>query len=137
MSLTNTDDTDLPAKSNLDETLECPNECRMLASIGNKWTVMVVGALADGPVRFNGLRRRISGISQRMLTLTLRGLERDGLVKRTVYPTIPPRVEYELTDLSRTLTEPLNALSAWAQSNQHKMERARKAYDARAEDETF
>jgi DNA-binding HxlR family transcriptional regulator len=95
------------------------SECRAaatatLARIGDKWTVLVVGALSQGPIRYNQIRRVVEGISQRMLTLTLKGLEQDGLVSRTVYPTIPPRVEYELTDLGRTLIVPLRAVHAWA-----------------------
>ena len=87
-----------------------PADCRavsdVLARIGDKWSVLVVSRLGDGPLRFNELRRSIGGISQRMLTLTLRGLERDGLITRTVFPTIPPRVDYALTPLGRDLLEP-------------------------------
>ncbi|HEY9345008.1 MAG TPA: helix-turn-helix domain-containing protein, partial [Inquilinus sp.] len=104
-----------PSNSDVGEGHE---QCRaisdVLARVGDKWTVMVVGLLSDGPMRFNELRRTIGGISQRMLTLTLRGLERDGLVTRTVFPTIPPRVDYALTDRGQTLIEPLKALFAWA-----------------------
>ena len=111
-----------------------PGDCRTisetLARIGDKWTVLVVELLQDGPMRFNELRRTIHGISQRMLTLTLRGLERDGLVTRTVYPTIPPRVEYELTTLGRTLREPLCAIAAWARTHRPAIERAQKLFDA-------
>ena len=111
-----------------------PGECRTisetLARIGDKWTVLVVELLRDGPMRFNELRRTIHGISQRMLTLTLRGLERDGLVTRTVYPTIPPRVEYELTTLGRTLREPLCAIAAWARTHRSAIDRAQKLFDA-------
>ena len=82
----------------------------MLARVGDKWSVLVVTRLGDGPLRFNELRRSIGGISQRMLTLTLRGLERDGLVTRTVFPTIPPRVDYALTALGRDLLQPVSAL---------------------------
>jgi DNA-binding HxlR family transcriptional regulator len=92
--------------------------------------VLVVELLQDGPRRFNELRRAIDGISQRMLTLTLRGLERDGLVTRTVYPTIPPRVEYQLTTLGRTLRDPLSALAEWARTHRPAIERARKLFDA-------
>ncbi|MGF6230746.1 DNA-binding HxlR family transcriptional regulator [Inquilinus ginsengisoli] len=110
------------------------NQCRaisdVLARIGDKWTVMVVGLLADGPMRFNELRRTIGGISQRMLTLTLRGLERDGLVTRTVFPTIPPRVDYALTDRGQTLIEPLKLLFAWAIEHNAAIERSRQAFDA-------
>jgi len=102
-----------------------------LARIGDKWTVLVVELLQEGPLRFNEIRRMISGISQRMLTITLRGLERDGLVTRTVYPTIPPRVEYELTALGRTLREPLVAIAEWARTNRPAILEARKLFDAR------
>jgi DNA-binding HxlR family transcriptional regulator len=92
--------------------------------------VLVVGLLKDGPMRFNEIRRTINGISQRMLTLTLRGLERDGLVTRTVYPTIPPRVDYELTGLGRTLMVPLLAIAEWARANRPAIVEARKAFDS-------
>jgi DNA-binding HxlR family transcriptional regulator len=108
--------------------------CRALGAIldriGDKWTIMVVGALSDGTMRFNALQRLIGAVSHRMLTLTLRGLERDGLVTRTIYPTIPPKVEYALTDLGRSLIPLLDALSVWAVENQAKLERAQQAYDA-------
>jgi DNA-binding HxlR family transcriptional regulator len=91
----------------------CRASIATLARIGDKWTVLVVGALSRGPIRYNQVRRIVEGISQRMLTLTLKGLEQDGLVSRTVYPTIPPRVDYELTDLGRTLIVPLQAVHAW------------------------
>lgn len=111
-----------------------PGECRAvsetLARIGDKWTVLVVELLSDGPMRFNEMRRTIGSISQRMLTLTLRGLERDGLVTRTVYPTIPPRVEYTLTRLGRTLREPLVAVAEWVRKHRSTIDEARKAFDA-------
>lgn len=103
----------------------------ILNRIGDKWSVMVVGYLTRRTMRFNELRHAIGGISQRMLTLTLRNLERDGLVTRTVYPEIPPRVEYALTDLGRTLTDPLDALWNWAAAHQDEVKQARAAYDAR------
>jgi DNA-binding HxlR family transcriptional regulator len=110
-------------------------QCRaisdVLARVGDKWTVMVVGLLADGPMRFNELRRTIGGISQRMLTLTLRGLERDGLVTRTVFPTVPPRVDYELTDLGRGLSDPVIKLGEWAQQHLPDIDTARKNFDGR------
>lgn len=102
----------------------------VLNRVGDKWSVLIVGLLSDGPKRFSELRRMIEGISQRMLTLTLRGLERDGLVKRTVYPTIPPRVEYQLTDLGRTLRKPIQSLARWAQENREAIQLARNRYDA-------
>src|SRR3974390_2698660 len=99
-----------------------PGDCRavsdVLARVGDKWSVLVVTLLGKGPRRFNELRRAIGGISQRMLTLTLRGLERDGLVTRTVYPTVPPRVDYGLTTLGRDLLVPVSALGEWAIRNQ-------------------
>ena len=104
----------------------------VLNRVGDKWSVLIVQLLADGPKRFSELRRTIEGISQRMLTLTLKGLERDGLVTRTVYPTIPPRVEYELTDLGRTLLVPIMALAAWADQNRVAIQEARGRFDARA-----
>jgi DNA-binding HxlR family transcriptional regulator len=101
----------------------------ILNRIGDKWSVMIVGYLSHKTMRFNELRHAIGGISQRMLTLTLRNLERDGLVTRTVFPEIPPRVEYELTELGRTLTEPLDALWDWAGAHQHDVVSARREYD--------
>lgn len=113
-----------------DTTQELPR-CRelapILARIGDKWTVLVVGALAGGPLRYNALRRTVEGISQRMLTLTLKGLVEDGLVSRTLYPTIPPRVDYELTPLGRTLIDPLVALFEWARDHRAEIETARAA----------
>lgn len=100
-----------------------------LARIGDKWTVLVVGALSKGPLRYNELNRAIDGISQRMLTLTLKGLEQDGLVTRTLYPTIPPRVEYALTDMGRTLIDPLQELYQWAMVNLPRMAEARIEYE--------
>ena len=111
-----------------------PESCKpatdVLQRIGDKWTVLIVMQLWDGSRRFSEIRRAVPTISQRMLTLTVRGLERDGLVTRTVTPSIPPRVDYELTVLGRSLGEHLRALGQWAFTNQSAMERARKAYDA-------
>src|SRR5580700_139630 len=113
-----------------------PSDCRaisdVLARVGDKWSVLVVTRLGAGPLRFNELRRSIGGISQRMLTLTLRGLERDGLVTRTVFPTIPPRVDYALTALGRDLLNPVSALGEWATRNQDKIARAREQFDGTA-----
>jgi DNA-binding HxlR family transcriptional regulator len=110
-----------------------PSDCRavsdVLARVGDKWSVLVVTRLGERPLRFNELRRTIGGISQRMLTLTLRGLERDGLVTRTVFPTILPRVDYALTPLGRDLLQPVSALGAWALRNQGKIARAREQFD--------
>jgi DNA-binding HxlR family transcriptional regulator len=104
----------------------------VLNRVGDKWSVLIVGLLANGPRRFSELRRTIEGISQRMLTLTLRGLERDGLVTRTVYATIPPRVEYQLTELGRTLQKPIQSLAKWAQENRERIQQSRNRYDARS-----
>jgi DNA-binding HxlR family transcriptional regulator len=104
----------------------------VLNRVGDKWSVLIVQLLADGPKRFSELRRTIEGISQRMLTLTLKGLERDGLVTRTVYPTIPPRVEYQLTDLGRTLRKPIQSLAKWAQENRERIQQSRDRYDERS-----
>jgi DNA-binding HxlR family transcriptional regulator len=103
----------------------------VLERVGDKWSVLVVVMLGDGPKRFNEVKRAIGNISQRMLTLTLRGLERDGLVTRTVFPTIPPRVDYELTGLGRSLLEPVAALGSWARENHAKIEKARARFDQR------
>ena len=118
-----------PEEALEDEHAECRAAGQILDRIGDKWTVMAVGILAKGPMRFNAMMRAIGGVSHRMLTLTLRGLERDGLVKRTAYPTIPPKVEYELTELGRSLIRPLKALAAWAQSNRAAVEEARERFD--------
>lgn len=106
----------------------CPTR-RMLDRIGDRWTVLVVGALNDGPMRFGEITRRIDGVSQKMLTQTLRALERDGLVKRTLYPQVPPRVEYELTEAGRTLRDPLKALEDWATTHMGGVLEARDRYD--------
>lgn len=103
----------------------------VLDRVGDKWSVLLVSLLGDGSMRFNELRRSIEGISQRMLTLTLRGLERDGLVNRTVYPTIPPRVDYELTELGRTLLDPVLGLAAWAEKHRTAVQQARERFDKR------
>jgi DNA-binding HxlR family transcriptional regulator len=116
---------------NAHQSGECRGVSTVLARVGDKWSVFVIMMLGDGPRRFNELKRMIGGISQRMLTLTLRGLERDGLVTRTVFPTIPPRVDYELTDLGRGLSLPVKELGAWAQQHQVEIESARQKFDAR------
>jgi DNA-binding HxlR family transcriptional regulator len=102
----------------------------VLARVGDKWTVLVVWSLGDGPKRFNELRKALGSISQRMLTLTLRALERDGLVTRTVFPTIPPRVNYELTKLGRSLLVPVSELGLWARKNRSTIQNARRRYDS-------
>jgi len=115
---------------NLHVAEDCRAVSEVLARVGDKWTVLVVSTLGGGPKRFNELRKALGSISQRMLTLTLRGLERDGLVTRTVFPTIPPRVDYELTDLGRSLLRPVNGLSDWAREHRIAMEAARARFDA-------
>jgi DNA-binding HxlR family transcriptional regulator len=112
---------------------DCRGVAAVLSRVGDKWSVLVIMLLGDRPRRFNELKRMVGGISQRMLTLTLRGLERDGLVTRTVFPTVPPRVDYELTDLGRGLSEPVKALGAWAHRHQPDIETARQNFDGRNE----
>jgi DNA-binding HxlR family transcriptional regulator len=112
-----------------DRAVICGAMADILNRIGDKWSVMVVGHLKARTMRFNELRHAIGGISQRMLTLTLRNLERDGLVTRTVYPEIPPRVEYKLTELGRTLTGPLDTLWHWASTHGAEVRTARDSYD--------
>ncbi|HEY2756443.1 MAG TPA: helix-turn-helix domain-containing protein [Pseudolabrys sp.] len=114
--------------------LHVPEQClavhEVLSRVGDKWSVLVVTSLGDGPRRFNELRRTLGSISQRMLTLTVRALERDGLVTRTVYPTIPPRVDYELTELGRSLLVPVKSLGDWALQNRPAIQAARQRFDA-------
>ncbi len=98
-------------------TEDCRALSSILARVGDKWTVLIVVLLGDGPKRFNEIKRMVGGISQRMLTFTLRGLERDGLVNRTVLPTAPPRVDYELTKLGGTLWQAVEPLSSWARAH--------------------
>jgi len=108
----------------------CRTISTLLSRIGDKWTVLVVQTLGEGPKRFNQLRREIPSVSQRMLTLTLRNLERDGLVSRTVTPTIPPRVDYELTELGQSLQRPICGLATWAMDNVDAIHRAQAHFDA-------
>lgn len=108
---------------------DCPSRV-LLDRIGDRWTVLVVGALADGPLRFSQVARRVDGVSQKMLTQTLRGLERDGLVTRTVHAEVPPRVEYELTDAGRSLRDPLRVLAQWAAAHMDDVMASRRTYDA-------
>ena len=112
---------------------DCARVSQVLSRIGDKWTVLVVMLLREGPRRFSALKREIGGVSQRMLTLTLRGLERDGLVTRTVFATVPPRVDYELTRLGHSLREPVEALGSWAFAHIDAIDRAREEFDRRAE----
>lgn len=109
---------------------DCLAVREVLNRVGDKWSVLVVALLRDGPKRFSEIRRAIEGVSQRMLTLTLRGLERDGLLTRTVEPSIPPRVDYELTKLGRTLLKPILALAVWAQEHGGDIQGARQRYDS-------
>jgi len=123
--------------SMLPSNLHVPEDCRavseVLSRVGDKWTILVVSELGNGPKRFNEIRRALGSISQRMLTLTLRGLERDGLVTRTVFPTIPPRVDYELTKLGRSLLEPVSGIGLWARQNRAAIQQARMRFDAAAD----
>lgn len=129
----------LPSHTNFPNEMPDPNinGCRatreILDRIGDKWSLYIIASLAKGTMRFNELRRGIDGISQRMLTLTLRGLERDGLVSRTMYPTIPPRVDYELTELGHTLLVPVMALVSWADNNQLAIKEAHERFDEKTD----
>jgi len=114
---------------NLHVAEDCRAVSEVLSRVGDKWTVLVVSTLGDGPRRFNELRKALGSISQRMLTLTLRGLERDGLVTRTVFPTVPPRVDYELTRLGRSLLEPVSELGLWARKHRAAIADARRRFD--------
>lgn len=110
----------------------CTPSRHLMARVGDKWSMLIVIALRDGPLRFNELKRALAHVSQRMLTLTLRGLERDGLLTRTVTPSRPPRVDYALTALGHSLRGPIEALGTWATQHQKQIERAQQRYDARA-----
>jgi DNA-binding HxlR family transcriptional regulator len=110
---------------------DCPVR-EVLDRVGDKWSVMVIVLLGQRTHRFNELHRSIDGISQRMLTLTVRALERDGLVSRTVHATVPPRVDYELTELGRTLLIPIGALAEWADTHRGDIQAARDRHDRRA-----
>jgi DNA-binding HxlR family transcriptional regulator len=108
---------------------DCPSR-RLLDRIGDRWTVLVVGALDGRPRRFTEIATEVAGISQKMLTQTLRSLERDGFVTRTAYPVVPPHVEYELTELGRSLQNPLRMLERWAIENMDTVVSRQGAYDA-------
>ena len=112
------------------DTEACQTVSDVLGRVGDKWSVQVVMTLSNGARRFSEIRRAIPDVSQRMLTLTLRGLERDGLISRTVTPTIPPRVDYELTALGKSLQSPVIALGQWALENQVRIRTAQSAFDA-------
>jgi DNA-binding HxlR family transcriptional regulator len=111
---------------------DCQAVNSVLARVGDKWSVLIIVLLGDGPKRFNEIKKLVGGISQRMLTLTLRGLERDGLVTRTVFPTIPPRVDYELTALGRSLHQAVEPLGLWAQSHVPEIHKSRDKFDRKA-----
>lgn len=115
------------------ENTDCQKISQVLARVGEKWSILIIMLLNSGPRRFTEIRRAVNGISQRMLTLCLRGLERDGLVKRTVYSVMPPRVEYELTPLGQSLTEPVIALGIWAREHIEEIDVARAAFDEAAD----
>lgn len=112
-----------------DEDGNCPIR-EVLDRVGDTWSLLVIINLQAAPTRFNALRRSIEGISQRMLTVTLRSLERDGLVRRTVRPTTPPEVEYALTDLGHSIAIPVGALGIWAARNRDALKAARESFDA-------
>ena len=109
--------------------VECKRFSGVLSLIGDKWTVMIVMTLTERPRRFNDIKRTIGGISQQMLARTLRALERDGMVDRTVHPTVPPQVEYALTALGRSLADPIRELGSWAGAHIAEIEGHRSAYD--------
>src|SRR5918911_3088544 len=111
---------------------DCRNVGEFLARIGEKWSMLVVMLLRDGPRRFNDIKRNTGGISQQMLTRTLRALERDGMVTRTIFPTSPPQVEYRLTELGRSMSEPVLAVGRWVQEHLAEVEAARQRFDQRA-----
>ncbi|MFB6563999.1 winged helix-turn-helix transcriptional regulator [Streptomyces sp. NPDC056400] len=110
---------------------QCPTR-QVLDHISGKWTILIVDALLEGTLRYTELSRRIEGVSQKMLTQTLRGLEADGFVARTVLPTIPPRVEYDLTELGRSLAGPITALRQWTETHINEIEQARARVAAEA-----
>lgn len=114
----------------------CVAAREVLNRVGDKWSVYVVASLSRGPVRFNALKRMIDGISQRMLTFTLKSLEQDGIVTRTVYPTVPARVDYALTELGRTLLVPVRALVRWAEKHRPDIDAARAKFQRAQEKKT-
>lgn len=125
----------LADETQIDAAANCKALGRILDRIGDKWTVLVVEVLTHGPLRFNALQRAVPGISHRMLTLTLRGLERDGLVERTAFPTIPPRVDYALTESGHSLKAPLQILVSWARARQDGIEASQTLFDQRDRDD--
>ncbi|MDK4716348.1 helix-turn-helix domain-containing protein [Rhizobium sp. CNPSo 4039] len=118
---------DMPASPAV--SAQCHKVGKVLAIVGDKWTVMIVRILVERPHRFNEIKRTVGGISQQMLTRTLKALERDGMVSRTVYPTVPPQVEYALTKLGQSLAVPVRALGAWAGEHINEIENNRARYD--------
>jgi len=122
-----------PSEHKFNPSEHCPGARKILDRIGDKWSLYVIALLSNGSVRFNQLRRDISGISQRMLTLTLRNLERDGLITRTVHNTKPPSVEYSLTPLGHTLMKPVLELMSWAVDNKDTIEATQIQYDRQSE----
>jgi DNA-binding HxlR family transcriptional regulator len=121
-----------PSKKHLSEN--CQAVSQVLSRVGDKWSVLVVSILGKGPMRFNELKRTVDGVSQRMLTLSLRGLERDGLVSRHVTPSIPPRVDYTLTELGVSLREPVKALGEWAIAHIACIRAAQQRFDAKLDE---
>lgn len=117
------------------ETEDCRRISEVLSRVGDKWSVLIVTYLGDRTLRFSDLRRTIGGISQKMLTATLRNLERDGFVQRTVYPSIPPRVEYRLTQLGKELLVPVQGLADWTRANVTRIDAARAQFDARQQED--
>jgi DNA-binding HxlR family transcriptional regulator len=129
MNASNEDESVIPQNSPWNPYLKaCPTR-QLLDRIGDQWTVLVIGALAAGPLRYTDLERRIDGISEKMLTQTVRALERDGFVTRTVQPVVPPHVEYQLTDLGRSLQAPIASLASWATGHMSEVLAAREEYD--------
>src|SRR5437870_9946274 len=115
----------------LQSSAECVSINEVLARVGDKWSLQIISRLGERTLRHTELKRSVEGISQRMLTLTLRQLERDGLVQRTVYPTVPPKVEYRLSDFGRTILIPVTALAEWALTYRLDIQAAREAFDSR------
>jgi DNA-binding HxlR family transcriptional regulator len=111
---------------------DCRKVSKVLARVGDKWSMLIIVLLRDGARRFNGMRRTVDGISQQMLTRTLRGLERDGMVTRTMIPASPPQVEYALTDLGRSLSQPVLALGTWVHEHLAQIDAARNRFDRRS-----
>lgn len=117
-------------QSTLHQTEPCRRISEILSRIGDKWSLLVIRQLGNGPLRFSEIKRSLGSISQKMLTATLRGLERDGFVSRTVFPTVPPRVDYALTPLGCDLLVPVRQLGDWAMANAERIERSRRRFDA-------